>query len=175
MDFKEFVKNKRLESGIGLREFCEKVHVDPSNWSKVERGILPLSYEKKKLEQIASALNIEKGSYEWREYFDLVYLSQQKIPDDIMEKEDDLKKSFNKIRDDVRISVPHIKVDKFKNVLLYILERCAGKPNVGETVLYKLLYFADFNYYELYEEQLTGASYKKLPRGPVPYKIDTIL
>ena len=74
-----------------------------------------------------------------------------------------------------RISVPNLKVEKFKNVLLYILERCAGKPNVGETVLYKLLYFSDFNYYELYEEHLTGARYKKLPFGPVPQKLDSIL
>jgi len=74
-----------------------------------------------------------------------------------------------------RISVPTLQVSKFKNVLLYILERCAGKPNVGETVLYKLLYFSDFNYYELYEEHLTGASYRKLPYGPVPQKLDTIL
>ncbi len=74
-----------------------------------------------------------------------------------------------------RISVPKLQVDKFKNVLLYILEKCAGKPNVGETVLYKLLYFADFNYYELYEEHLTGAKYRKLPYGPVPQKLDAIL
>ena len=74
-----------------------------------------------------------------------------------------------------RISVPTLQVNKFKNVLLYILERCAGKPNVGETVLYKLLYFCDFNYYELYEEHLTGAKYRKLPYGPVPQKLDTIL
>jgi len=74
-----------------------------------------------------------------------------------------------------RISVPSLQVDKFKNVLLYILERCAGKPNVGETVLYKLLYFSDYNYYELYEEHLTGAKYRKLPFGPVPQKLDTII
>lgn len=74
-----------------------------------------------------------------------------------------------------RISVPNLQVNKFKNVLLYILERCAGKPNVGETVLYKLLYFSDFNYYELYEEQLTGASYRKLPYGPVPQKLEIII
>lgn len=74
-----------------------------------------------------------------------------------------------------RISVPSIKVDKFKNVLLYILEKCAGKPNIGETVLYKLLYFSDFNYYELYEDHLTGANYRKLPFGPVPQKLDSIL
>jgi transcriptional regulator with XRE-family HTH domain len=74
-----------------------------------------------------------------------------------------------------RISLPTLQVDKFKNVLLYILEKCAGKPNVGETVLYKLLYFSDFNYYELYEEHLTGAKYRKLPFGPVPQNLDTII
>jgi len=79
----------------------------------------------------------------------------------------------NKIEE--RISVPELKVHKFKNVLLYLLEKCAGKPNVGETVLYKLLYFSDFNYYELYEEHLTGAEYRKLPFGPVPQKLNTII
>ena len=78
-------------------------------------------------------------------------------------------------KEEERISVPTLQISKFKNVLLYILERCAGKPNVGETVLYKLLYFADFNYYELYEEHLTGAKYHKLPYGPVPQKLDTII
>jgi transcriptional regulator with XRE-family HTH domain len=74
-----------------------------------------------------------------------------------------------------RISVPKLQINKFKNVLLYILEHCAGKPNVGETVLYKLLYFSDFNYYELYEEHLTGAKYRKLPYGPVPQKLEAII
>lgn len=85
-------------------------------------------------------------------------------------------KSDNKvIKTEERISVPILQVDKFKNVLLYILEKCAGKPNVGETVLNKLLYFSDFNYYELYEEHLTGARYRKLPFGPVPQNLDIII
>ena len=74
-----------------------------------------------------------------------------------------------------RISVPTLNISKFKNILLYILEKCAGKPNVGETVLYKLLYFSDFNYYELYEEHLTGAKYRKLPFGPVPQELNVII
>ena len=76
---------------------------------------------------------------------------------------------------ELRVSIPELKVNKFKNILLYILERCAGKPNVGETLLYKLLYFSDFNYYELYEEHLSGAEYRKLPYGPVPQKLDTVI
>ena len=75
----------------------------------------------------------------------------------------------------LRVSVPELKVNKFKDILLYILEKCAGKPNVGETVLYKLLYISDFNYYELYEEHLSGAEYRKLPFGPVPQKLDSII
>jgi len=74
-----------------------------------------------------------------------------------------------------RIAVPELQVEKFRNVLLYVLEKCAGKPNVGETVLNRLLYFADFNYYELFEEHLTGAIYRKLPYGPVPQKMEAIL
>lgn len=92
------------------------------------------------------------------------------INDDVERKTEENPKNA-----DVRISVPSLNVEKFKNVLLYILEQCAGKPNVGETVLNKLLYFSDFNYYEMYEEHLTGANYRKLPYGPVPQKLDTII
>lgn len=91
---------------------------------------------------------------------------------------DDLKFDPSKIETEAsewRISEPSFNLPKFKNVLLYILERCAGKPNVGETLLYKLLYFADFNYYELYEEHLTGATYHKLPYGPVPARLQTVI
>lgn len=87
----------------------------------------------------------------------------------------DVKEEKEEKKSGERISVPKLQVNKFKNILLYILERCAGKPNVGETVLYKLLYFSDFNYYELYEEHLTGAKYRKLPYGPVPQKLDAII
>ena len=88
-----------------------------------------------------------------------------------------LSKDYNRSSPEIlkRISIPELNIPKFKNVLLYVLERCAGKPNVGETVLYKLLYFSDFNYYELYEDHLSGASYRKLPYGPVPKKFEPIV
>ncbi len=78
-------------------------------------------------------------------------------------------------KQELRVSVPKMNINKFKNILLYILEKCAGKPNVGETLLYKLLYFSDFNFYEIYEEHLSGAEYRKLPFGPVPQKLDLII
>lgn len=69
---------------------------------------------------------------------------------------------------------PVFSFTKFKNVFLYLLEQCSGKPNLDEAALNKLLYFADFNYFELYEEHLTGSVYRKLPFGPVPDKLSAV-
>jgi transcriptional regulator with XRE-family HTH domain len=74
----------------------------------------------------------------------------------------------------LRISVPQKNVKKFKETLLYLLTRVGGKPNVGETVLYKLLYFIDFDHYEKYEEQLVGATYVKRAYGPAPLEFQEI-
>ena len=76
---------------------------------------------------------------------------------------------------DIRISVPQGKVEKFKEVLLYILEKSGAAPHVGQTVLYKLLYFIDFDYYEKYEEQLIGAKYIKNHFGPTPVEFKDIV
>lgn len=58
--------------------------------------------------------------------------------------------------------------EKFKTLMHYIIYKCGHKENVGKTVLYKLLYFTDFNYYELHETMITGESYIKWTRGPAP-------
>ncbi len=63
---------------------------------------------------------------------------------------------------------------KFRAVLLYILQKCKDKQNIGKVVLYKLLYFSDFNYYEKYRSFLTGSTYSRLPRGPVPNVADVL-
>lgn len=68
----------------------------------------------------------------------------------------------------MRINVPQKNMNKFRQVLLYILNKVGAKPNIGETVLYKLLYFIDFDFYEKYEEQLIGATYIKNHHGPTP-------
>lgn len=68
----------------------------------------------------------------------------------------------------IRISVPQKNLKKFKEVFLYILNKVGAKPHIGETVLYKLLFYIDFDYYERYEEQLLGATYIKNHFGPTP-------
>jgi uncharacterized phage-associated protein len=58
--------------------------------------------------------------------------------------------------------------EKFKSVLHYIISKCGNKDNVGRTVVYKLLYFSDFDFYEINEVSLTGEKYTCKPKGPVP-------
>jgi hypothetical protein len=50
--FGEFIKILRLDRDIGIREFCRQLSIDASNWSKVERGILPTPQGDAKLDQI---------------------------------------------------------------------------------------------------------------------------
>lgn len=80
-----------------------------------------------------------------------------------------------KLQSRIRINVPQKNMEKFKEVLLYILNKVGSKPNVGETVIYKLLYFIDFDFYEKYEEQLVGATYIKNNYGPTPLEFQKIV
>ncbi|OGZ28316.1 MAG: repressor protein, partial [Candidatus Nealsonbacteria bacterium RIFOXYD1_FULL_39_11] len=90
----------------------------------------------------------------------------------------EIKKGVKKAKEDkqeMRISVPQKNLQKFKEVLLYVLSKVGGKPNVGEAVVYKLLYFIDFDFYEKFEEQLVGATYIKNHYGPTPVEFKTII
>jgi len=78
-------------------------------------------------------------------------------------------------KQEIRISIPQKNLKKFKAVLLYILSKVGGRPNVGEAVIYKLLYFIDFDFYEKFEEQLIGATYIKNHYGPTPVEFKTIV
>src|SRR3989338_8963842 len=80
-----------------------------------------------------------------------------------------------KDKNEIRINIPQEKAQKFEQVLLYILAKIGGKPNIGQTVLYKLLYFIDFDYYEKFEEQLIGAKYMKNMHGPTPIMFAKII
>lgn len=91
-------------------------------------------------------------------------------PDVVLEKE----KAGAK-ESDIRIVMPRANVKKFREVLLYVLNKVGAKPNIGETALYKLLYFIDFDFYEKFESQLTGARYIKNHYGPTPVEFQKII
>ena len=76
---------------------------------------------------------------------------------------------------EVRINIPQKNLKKFKEVFLYVLSEIGSKPNVGESVINKLFYFIDFDYYEKFEEQLIGATYIKNHFGPTPCELKKVV
>ncbi len=78
-------------------------------------------------------------------------------------------------KETLRINVPQENLSKFKEVLLYILNKVGAKPNIDESVLQKMLYFIDFDYYEEHEEQLIGATYIKNKYGPTPVEFIKVI
>jgi hypothetical protein len=58
--------------------------------------------------------------------------------------------------------------EKYIDLIMYVISQCHHKPNFGKTVLCSILYFIDFNYYEIYGELLTNETYVKSKRGIRP-------
>ncbi len=72
--FGEFVREHRLKARLTLRRFCELASLDPSNWSKIERGILPPPKSSTLLKNISMVLNLEEESEDYKTLFDLAVL-----------------------------------------------------------------------------------------------------
>ncbi|HPR65258.1 MAG TPA: DUF4065 domain-containing protein [Thermoanaerobaculia bacterium] len=149
-----------LRTGLRMSQqnLADQIGISRSALSQIERGERKLSAEE--LVRLAETMN----------------LSAEAVMDASLEPQVILEKARRKKKNEpIRINVPAENVRKFKEVLLYILNRVGAKPNIGETVLYKLLYFIDFDYYEKYEDQLIGAKYMKNKFGPTPVAFKKIV
>lgn len=62
---------------------------------------------------------------------------------------------------------------KYEEAILCLCQGLGGTIK-GKKKLAKLLYFADFDFYELNGEPITGDTYYALPMGPFPTNLDTI-
>ena len=85
--FGEFIKERRINKSISLREFCKRVEIDASNWSKVERGLLAPPQDEERLRKIARVLDIKFGSALWKEMKDKANIDAGIIPNDILSDE----------------------------------------------------------------------------------------
>jgi len=63
--------------------------------------------------------------------------------------------------------------EKYQNVILYLCQKLEGEIR-GKKKLAKLLYFADFDFYEKYARSITGDIYCALPMGPFPSALEEI-
>src|SRR5271170_8070237 len=62
---------------------------------------------------------------------------------------------------------------KYQDAVLYLCQKLGGTMR-GKKKLAKLLYFADFDFYEKYEKAITDDIYKALPMGPFPSSLDEV-
>ena len=149
-----FLKKLRQEQDISQEFLAEKIGISRPTYALIENGMRDMSV--KEAQKLAQFFGLSLGDF----------LAGKKIPKSKVELEKSKKIKIQK--QESRISVPQEKVEKFKEVLLYILERIGARPNIGEAVVCKLMYFIDFDYYEKFEEQLIGAKYIKNHFGPTP-------
>lgn len=158
--YASFLRKLRIEGKFSQEEIAKEVGISRSSYINIEQGKKELSLtEASNLARVfgISIDELLRGEADTKE---VIFEKSNKI---------NVKEKISKeaVPAD-RISVPQERVDKFKQVLLYIIAKVGGKPNIGQTVLYKLLYFIDFDYYEKYDEQLIGARYIKNTHGPTP-------
>jgi transcriptional regulator with XRE-family HTH domain len=153
------IKDLRQRMGISQQKLAHSLGVLRPTVSQIESGERKIAADE--LVKLSDIFNVSI------EYL----LGFEKEPEVILyEGEKEMK-----METQIRINVPQKNLKKFKEVLLYTLNKVGSKPNIGETVIYKLLYFIDFDFYEKYEEQLIGATYIKNKHGPTPVEFKKIV
>lgn len=65
-------------------------------------------------------------------------------------------------------------LNRFRELILYISQKCATDPKFNTIKLNKLMFFSDFFSYAIYGEPITGFEYLKLERGPAPKRMPEI-
>ncbi len=158
----KFIQQLRKKNNLTQELLASKIGVSRPTYMQIEQGERELTItEAKKLAEL----------------FDISFedFLEGKEEAKTIVKVESKKRQMRKVKKEIRISVPQEKVDKFRQILFYILKKVGGKPNVGMTVLYKLLYFIDFDYYEKYEDQLMGLVYLKNHRGPTPLLFENLI
>jgi transcriptional regulator with XRE-family HTH domain len=153
------IKEFRESAGMNQQELAGRLGISRPTVSQIENGERKLAADE--LIKLSAIFNLSIDGL----------LNLEKQPKVILMEDKEKKPAKTQLR----INVPQKNLEKFKEVLLYVLDKVGSKSNVGETVVYKLLYFIDFNFYEKYEEQLIGATYQKNRYGPTPIEFKKIV
>lgn len=158
----KFIQQQRKKHDMTQEYLASELGISRPTYMQIEHGKRDLMVTEAKKLAVIFGISLDNLLNEQEETLPVVKIEKSK-------NKNNLKKG------EIRISVPQEKADKLKQTLVYLLEKIGGKPNIGQTVIYKLLYFIDFDYYEKYEEQLIGAKYIKNTYGPTPIMFPKII
>ena len=149
----------RKQKGLSQEELAKHTGISRSSFAQIELGNRNLNVFE--FQVIAKVLGFSMDEFMSSQYF--------------ITEQPNLVLAERTLVYGERVSKPILQKHKIQDILIHLLEKCAGKPNIGESMLYNLLYFLDFNHYELYETQLTGMTYKKRSFGPFPFEWASII
>lgn len=158
----KFIKVQRNKRSLTQEEIAKAIGITRQTLNKIESDAANLDLPQAK--KLAQIFNISLDDlYEC--------LDTSDVPFEIIDD-----KKFKVSEDNkIRICVPKSNIVRLKETLIYILTKVGAKPNIGESVLYKLLYFIDFDFYEKYEEQILGCTYIKNHHGPTPVEFKKVM
>jgi len=138
-----WIKNKRKLIGLSQSEVAKSLGISRPTYTKLEQGEVKPTEEQKVI--LVGVFDISKET-----------LEKNELRENVVSSDVELRK------------IPKENIEKFKQVLLYVVSKVGNRPNIGQTALYKLLYFIDFDYYEKTHQYLMGATYIKNTHGPSP-------
>ncbi len=149
----------RINKGWSQEDLAKSIKISRPSLTQIELGNRGLDIQE--LQKIAQILNFSIDSFLSKEYNGNIIRQVQE--------------TAVYLKSEQRISSPAPNEKKREQTLLYLLKQCAGNANITESAFHLLMYFCDFNYYELQEEHLSGTNYLKLNNRPVAEHLDLTL
>lgn len=158
MGFGRKMKQLRTEAGLSQQDVAEKIGMARATYASLEVG--RRDPDLAELRALAQLYEIPLQ--------DLVIIDQDSAST--------VHEPAAEYRSEADVEVPSRSTDfsrqagtaKLREVLLYTLGKVGARPNFGESVLYKLLYLIDFDYYEKCGRSITGLAYVWNEYGPAP-------
>jgi transcriptional regulator with XRE-family HTH domain len=120
----KFIRQQRIKRKLTQEQLASELDISRPTYVQIERGERELT--------VSEARNLAA-------IFDMSF--ENFVSEREPKRNVTLEKKRAKKSDEMHIRVTEKNLDKFKQVLLYVLNKVGSKPNIGETVLHKLLYF----------------------------------
>ena len=86
MRFNELFREYRMMHGT-VRQFAKDNGYDVAYISRLENGITMPPKDNDKLEKLAVALGLKRGTDSWQEFFDLASVAKNELPADLQDNE----------------------------------------------------------------------------------------
>lgn len=154
MNFSDTIRKLRDDAGLSQQDVADGVGIARATYIKIENGS-----REPKLDELRAL----------SKYYEIDTAS---LIDDQISSAQEAAVTYTRKSEVEEVTPreidPKVNPEKLRQVLLYVLSKVGAKPNVGETVLYKLLYFIDFDYYEKNGKSITGLTYIHNKFGPSP-------